>query len=78
MNKTFYTQKRPITVKINNDTIDFHFKNENDRQFYTIPKDEWISDRSNRLERKDNWHSHMTEKTWFTSDMKLFIDSNVK
>ena len=76
MNKTFYTDKRPITIRINDDFVNFHFKNENDRHFYTIPKDEWIYDKTNRLDRSDNWHIHMINKTWFTKEMKTFIDIN--
>lgn len=77
MQKTFYHYldgKRPITIKVNSDFITFHFKNENDREFYSIPTNEWISDKTDRLDREDNWHTHMMSKTWFNNDMKNFIN----
>ena len=84
MEQTFYPKtkdfgwnQRPITIKILEDWITFHFKNEQDREFYDIPKCDWISDRTERLDREDNWHFHMKEKNWFTDEMKKFIDANV-
>lgn len=47
-------------------------------EFYWIPTDEWISDRTNRQGRGDNWFIHMREKNWFTKEMEKFIDENVK
>lgn len=79
MEKTFYhhlNPTRPITVRINDDCITFHFKNEGDREFYSIPKEEWVSDKTNRLDREDNWNRHMMEKTWFNNDMKTFLNEN--
>ena len=45
--------------------------------FYWINKRDWISDRTERLDREDNWHFHMKEKNWFTDEMEKFIDANV-
>lgn len=81
MQKTFYNYlkgKRPITVVVTNSQISFHFKNENDRVFYRIPTYEWISDRTERQGREDNWHFHMMEKTWFCEKMKNFINDSTK
>lgn len=44
--------------------------------FYWIFSSEWESDKTNRLDRPDNWHTHMKEKIWFTSDMEKFINEN--
>jgi hypothetical protein len=77
MEKTFYHHlngQRPITVKIVPDYVTFHFKNEGNREFYSIPKKEWDSDKTNRLDREDNWHTHMMNKTWFNQEMKDFIN----
>jgi hypothetical protein len=46
-------------------------------EFYYIPINEWVSDRTTRQDRGDNWHYHMIEKSWFTREMYLFIDKNV-
>ncbi len=81
MKKTFYHYmkgKRPIEVKIGPSRISFHFKNENNREFYAIPTDEWISDKIYRQGREDNWHLHMMEKNWFNQEMKKFIDDSTK
>lgn len=82
MEKTFYNYmkgKRPIEIKVGESRITFHFKKEGNREFYAIPTDEWISDRtSTRQGREDNWHSHMMDKNWFNEDMKRFIDDNTK
>jgi hypothetical protein len=75
--KDFAWNQRPITIKIAEDWITFHFKNEQDREFYDIPKRDWISDRKERLDREDNWHYHMKEKNWFTKEMEKYIDENV-
>lgn len=64
--ETFYSE-RPITVKISPYEITFHFKRENDRMFYDIPKGEWCK----------RWETHMEDKNWFTQEMKDFIDKNV-
>ena len=42
--------------------------------FYSIKKDYWIDDKTERLDREDNSHTHMMRKTWFTKEMKDFID----
>ena len=81
MKKVFYNYmkgKRPIEIKIGEFQITFHFKNEGNREFYSIPTDEWISDRTGRTGREDNWHFHMMEKNWFNQDMKTFINDNTK
>ena len=75
MNKTFRNQnyckgERPITVKVGDVFISFHFTNEGDREFYDIPVNEWVSDKTNRQDRDDNWHNHMMEKVWFSQSMK--------
>jgi hypothetical protein len=77
MEKTFYyylNGKRPITIRVSYDYITFHYKNEREREFYSIPLNEWISDKSNRQGRDDNWHAHMMRKTWFNQEMKDFIN----
>lgn len=83
MEQTFFPEtkdygwnQRPITIKVQEDCITFHFQNEQDREFYDIPKYSWIEDKTDRLDKKDNWHLHMQRKNWFTKEMKDFIDSN--
>lgn len=78
--KTFYHYmggKRPITVKIDNEFIVFHYTEEDDREFYHILVKEWVSDKhTTRQGREDNWHFHMKEKSWFNQDIEEFINSN--
>ena len=78
---TFYNtgtwKDRPINIKIGDDYISFHFKTEGDREFYYIPKQEWIDDKTQRQDRDDNWHKHMNEKVWFTTEMENFINKNI-
>lgn len=45
-------------------------------EFYWIDKDHWIKDATERQDRDDNWHTHMERKSWFTSEMKKFINQN--
>lgn len=47
-----------------------------DNAFYWIIKKEWDNDKTQRLDREDNWHTHMEGKNWFTKEMKQFIDNN--
>ena len=44
--------------------------------FYHILIKEWVSDKTNRLDRPDNWANHMEEKNWFTHEMKDFINNS--
>lgn len=44
--------------------------------FYWIGVDEWVNDKTNRLDRGDNWHRHMKRKNWFTKEMAEFINKN--
>lgn len=46
--------------------------------FYWIGVDDWVNDKTNRLDREDNWHKHMKRKNWFTEDMAEFINNNTK
>lgn len=46
-------------------------------EFYWIPKDDWKRDKTERLDRGDNWHTHMKEKNWFTDEMLNFLNDNV-
>lgn len=41
---------------------------------YWIPKDEWVKDKTERQDRPDNWHTHMERKSWFTQEMKNYIN----
>lgn len=45
--------------------------------FYWILKRDWIADKTNRLDRQDNFHTHMKNKTWFTDEMYQWINKNV-
>lgn len=49
---------------------------ESNNSFYYILKQDWISDKTERLDREDNFHTHMMRKTWFTKEMKDFIDKS--
>jgi len=62
------TQKRPITIKIENGCITFHFKNEGDREFYWIEVKDWDA----------KYLKHMNAKNWFSKEMADFINTNIK
>lgn len=47
-------------------------------EFYWIDKDRWVEDKIQHLDRHDNFHTHMNEKNWFTSEMAVFINNNTK
>lgn len=73
MQHTFYQEdQRPITVKIRRDFITFHFKNNDDEEFYDIPTYQW------KDEDKNHWQDHMSRKNWFSEEMKKFINDNTK
>lgn len=42
--------------------------------FYWMGLEEWINDKTQRLDRDDNWHKHMRRKNWFTEEMADFIN----
>ncbi len=69
---------RPVTIRIYTNGITFHFPNEGDREFYWIDKERWISDRTERLDRGDNFHNHMRHKNWFMEEMAEFINKNTQ
>jgi hypothetical protein len=63
--------QRRITIKIDEHFILFSFPTERNREFYDIPKHEWLS-------AQDNWQNHMREKSWFTEEMENFINQALK
>lgn len=70
--KIFYVdapffRNRPINVKIDEGCISFHFKRENNREFYSIFADHW----------DEQFKNHMTEKSWFTKEMLDFIEKMI-
>lgn len=46
--------------------------------FYWIGVSDWVSDRVNRFDREDNFHTHMKKKNWFTNKMYEYINSQIK
>jgi hypothetical protein len=65
--------------KEENGEIDYMDEGEKEvNGFYWISTDEWVSDRTGRKDREDNWHKHMKTKNWFTEEMYEYIDKNVK
>lgn len=70
--------RRPITVKVTREYITFHFKNEGDREFYWLGTDDWINDSKNRPNDPSAWPRHMLKKSWFSEEMKEFIDESIK
>jgi hypothetical protein len=42
--------------------------------FYWFSSDEWTKDKTQRLDRPDNWHKHMERKNWFTKEMADYIN----
>ncbi len=44
--------------------------------FYWIGVEEWVRDKTERLDRHDNWRTHMKEKRWFSIEMEKFINDN--
>lgn len=78
MQRTFISEnriwsQRPITVKVNikEDAITFHFKNEDDREFYWIHISDWKAETA-------FWTNHMKDKSWYTRGMEDFINSNLE
>ena len=47
-------------------------------EFYWFASEEWEKDKTQRLDRGDNWHTHMKEKNWFTEDMANFLNKHAK
>ena len=45
-------------------------------EFYWFAAEDWESDKTNRLDREDNWHRHMRHKNWFTEEMANFLNNN--
>jgi hypothetical protein len=45
-------------------------------EIYSIPVYDWERDKTQRLDRPDNWHKHMKQKSWFTAEMDYFLNSN--
>jgi hypothetical protein len=45
-------------------------------EFYWIETPQWVRDKTNHVERGDNFHHHMKEKNWFTEEMYDFINKN--
>jgi hypothetical protein len=43
---------------------------------YSIPILAWEIDKTERLDRGDNWHFHMEEKRWFTKEMAQWMNEN--
>lgn len=80
--KTFVSSPRGRLIEVRVDKksgwITFHYAQERNREFYYIPLSEWVSDLTNRLDRDDNWHNHMMQKTWFSQPMQQFINQCVK
>ena len=80
--KTFVSNQRGRLIEIRVDKksgwITFHYTQEGNREFYSIPVSDWVRDLTERLDREDNWHNHMMVKTWFSEPMKSFINQSVK
>jgi len=45
--------------------------------FYWFGTSDWKRDKTENLDRHDNWHTHMKEKTWFTNEMEKFLNDNI-
>ena len=75
--KIFQTKLRQIGISIDNEFIIFTYPEEENRDFYHIPIKQWKDDLTERQGRGDNWHYHMMEKEWFSSEMKDYIDSKI-
>lgn len=44
-------------------------------EFYWFELSEWVKDKTERLDRADNWHKHMIHKNWFTKEMASFLNN---
>ena len=51
---------------VEDNEIDSDDELEEPTNFYYIPINEWKRDKTENLDREDNWHNHMKEKNWFT------------
>lgn len=45
-------------------------------EFYWVDAQDWHKSKTEYLDRSDNWHNHMNEKNWFSSEMETFLDLN--
>lgn len=43
-------------------------------EFYWFDLGDWERDKTERLDREDNWHTHMNQKNWFTQEMANFLN----
>jgi len=76
--KKFFRTKRgrKISIEINDEHITFY--NINGSTLYWLLTSDWIADKTERTGCKSNWHNHMMDKHWFTTEMMMFINNNTK
>lgn len=65
--------RRPVTAKVDKaeNVVTFHFKDEEDREFYFMPLNEYMEDQR-------FYRSHMLKKSWFSQGMEDFIVEHAK
>ncbi len=68
--------KEQIERRLENGEDDLSNEEKQINSFYWIDAQHWNKDKTERLDREDNWHKHMMQKRWFTSEMKDFINAN--
>ena len=77
--KQYNRQKQWVEDEIENRGYDDLGEDEKaNNPFYSILSRHWVEDKTNRLDRGDNFHNHMREKNWFTKDMEDFLNENTK
>lgn len=65
--------RRPVSIRVTSEFITFHFVNENNREFYWIPVDDWATLISDGY----SFQQHMEEKSWYSEDMSDFINETL-
>lgn len=64
--KTFESIRHDVRIVMDKDFIKFQYPSQDDREFYSIPTNDWNA----------HWQFHMRKKAWFTDEMFNFINEN--
>jgi hypothetical protein len=74
--KKTFKGKRPITITIDDNMILFLYKNEDNREFYYTPVNEWVAQHENPERFNHTWEKQLNKKNWYTQEMQDFINKH--